>query len=96
MKKNNCKRPSPLFVLALTALQSLAQSTYEPYTFTTLAGNAGYGNTDGTGSDARFWFSSRVAVDGAGIQRPVSTQRGEAAIKGAAFTPLRRSKLHHL
>src|SRR6266508_2695274 len=33
-------------VLALTAIQSLAQSVYEPYTFTTLAGIAGYGSAD--------------------------------------------------
>jgi hypothetical protein len=44
----------------------LAQSTYEPYTFTTLAGNAGYGSADGTGSAARFWNPSGVAVDSAG------------------------------
>src|SRR5437867_1850435 len=43
----------------------LAQ-TSEPYTFTTLAGNAGYGNVDGTGSDARFAGPSDVAVDSAG------------------------------
>src|SRR5260221_591350 len=52
--------------LALTAVQSPAQSTYEPYTFTTLAGNAGYGSVDGTGSDARFWNPSGVVVDSAG------------------------------
>ena len=40
-----------LIVLALTAIQSLAQSIYEPYTFITLAGNTGYG----------------VALDSAGI-----------------------------
>jgi len=37
-----------IIVLALTASQSLAQSAYEPYTFTTLAGNTGHsywGNT---------------------------------------------------
>src|SRR5437867_2710903 len=44
----------------------LAQSTYEPYTFKTLAGNAGYGSADGTGSAARFHNPSGVAVDSAG------------------------------
>src|SRR6266550_4351193 len=39
---------------------------YEPYTFTTLAGNAGYGSADGTGSGARFNFPKGVAVDTAG------------------------------
>ena len=47
--------------LALTAIQSPAQSTYEPYTFTTLAGLAqfdlngdpvGDSSADGAGSDA--------------------------------------------
>src|SRR5882724_5207669 len=55
-----------LFALGLTAIQSLGQTTYEPYTFTTLAGNAGYGSADGTGSAARFNGASGVAVDSAG------------------------------
>src|SRR5438445_6627 len=50
-------------LLALVTSESLAQSTYEPHTFTTLAGNAGYGSADGTGSDARFYAPSGVAVD---------------------------------
>ena len=50
---------STLIVLALTSLESLAQSTYEPYTFTTLAGIPGPGSTDGTGGDARFGSSAR-------------------------------------
>jgi DNA-binding beta-propeller fold protein YncE len=58
---------STLIGLALTALPSLAQSTYEPYTFTTLAGLAGSpGSTDATGSDARFREPWSVAVDSAG------------------------------
>ncbi|MHB8522121.1 MAG: NHL repeat-containing protein, partial [Limisphaerales bacterium] len=56
--------------LALSASQSLAQSVYTPYTFTTLAGSAGYGSADGTGSAARFGSitggRSAVAVDSAG------------------------------
>ena len=44
--------------LALTALHSLAQSTYERYIFTTLAGPPGYGSADRTGSDARFGVRS--------------------------------------
>ena len=44
-----------------------AQSHYTPYTFTTLAGKAGFtGFKDGTNSDARFFFPSGVAVDSAG------------------------------
>ena len=37
-----------------------------PYTFTTLAGSAGYGSADGMGSAARFYSPSGVAVDSAG------------------------------
>jgi uncharacterized delta-60 repeat protein len=47
----------------------LAQSVYTSYTFTTLAGlagNYGYGSTDGTGSTARFARPFGVAVDGVG------------------------------
>jgi sugar lactone lactonase YvrE len=55
-----------MIVLALTASQNRAQSTYEPYTFTTLAGYPGYGSADGTGSAARFHFPQGVAVDSAG------------------------------
>jgi hypothetical protein len=43
-----------------------AQSTYTPYTFSTLAGYSGYGNADGTGSAARFYLPNGVAVDSAG------------------------------
>ncbi len=42
-----------------------AQSNYEPYSFTTLAGVAP-GSTDGVGSTARFFFPNSVALDGAG------------------------------
>lgn len=109
-----------LLLLPLTAIQSFAQSTYESYTFTTLAGGGGYrtsvagstarisnpaglaadtagnvyvadtfnhairkvtpegvvttlagkpgtsGNADGTGSDARFFYPDKLAVDNAG------------------------------
>ena len=42
----------------------LGQADYStPFTFTTLAGNAGYGSADGTGSAARFNSPSGVAVD---------------------------------
>jgi len=44
-----------------------AQSNYEPYFFTTLAGSPGNpGSADGTGSTAQFYLPSDVAPDGAG------------------------------
>jgi sugar lactone lactonase YvrE len=52
--------------LMLTAIQSQAQSVYEPYTFTTFAGNSGPGSADGTGPVAQFHEPSGVAVDSAG------------------------------
>src|SRR6185369_10235413 len=54
-----------MVVLALTAIQSLAQSTYEPYTFTTLAGGGGY-SVETAGNAARFGGPCGVAVDSAG------------------------------
>ncbi len=46
---------------------AFGQANYStPYTFTTLAGNAGYGSADGTASAARFAGPSGVAVDSAG------------------------------
>src|SRR5438552_18686404 len=47
------------------APRALAQSTYEPYTFTTVAGGD-YHSVDGTGSAARFSGISAIAVDSAG------------------------------
>src|SRR5439155_20913561 len=52
--------------LAGLAYQGNAPSTYEPYTFITLAGYSGYGSADGTGSAARFTSPSSVAVDSEG------------------------------
>jgi sugar lactone lactonase YvrE len=47
------------------AITTQAQSNYEPYSFTTLAG-LGPGSADGTGSAARFNTPAGVAVDSAG------------------------------
>ena len=55
---------SALALLTLTALKSPAQSTYEPYTFTTFAGGGGY-STNAAGTAARF-LPLTVAVDSAG------------------------------
>ena len=52
-----------LLALAVAATPSGAQSTYTPYTFTTLAGGGGIITPDGTGDAERFWAPSGVAVD---------------------------------
>src|SRR5262245_12138321 len=65
MKTINCTIPT-LALLALTAVQSLAQSNYEPYTFTTLAGGAGFKSPDTPGDAARFNILNGIAVDNAG------------------------------
>src|SRR5688572_13173988 len=57
---------STMIASTLATLSSFAQSTYEPYTFTTLAGRSPFSNPDGTGSTARFRNPSSVAVDSAG------------------------------
>jgi hypothetical protein len=54
-----------LIVMALTAIQCLAQSTYEPYTFTTFAGGGGFNSPDVPGTAVRFWSPIDVAVDSA-------------------------------
>ncbi len=55
-----------LLALVLAPAYSPAQTVYENYTFTTLAGCSGYGSADGTGSAARFNGPNSVAVDTAG------------------------------
>jgi len=55
-----------LLALAGTGTQTLAQSSYTPYTFTNFAGMPGVsGAADGTGSAARFYGPLGVAVDSA-------------------------------
>jgi sugar lactone lactonase YvrE len=60
-----------LFVIAnltfTTATYTEAQTIYEPYVFTTIAGKAGSsGKTDGPGGQARFGSPSSLAFDQAG------------------------------
>ena len=45
---------------------ALATASAQTYTFTTLAGEAGFGSDDGIGGAARFSYPSGVAVDGSG------------------------------
>ena len=61
-------RFAPLLLAVLAPLAALrAQSNYAtPYTFTTLAGLASAGSTDGTGSATRFSAPGAVAVDSLG------------------------------
>src|SRR5439155_6059077 len=66
MRNHTFRVAGILGVLALTAIQSLAQSTYEPYTFTTLAGGGGFNSADETGTAVRFRVPAGVAVDRAG------------------------------
>jgi len=59
--------PGVLLSLAVLPLAVLGQANYAtPFTFTTLAGNTGYGSADGTGPAARFAAPYAVAVDSAG------------------------------
>lgn len=52
-------------VLLLALVTNLGASAQD-YTFTTIAGNAGYGSSDGPGSAARFYQPSGIAVDAGG------------------------------
>src|SRR4051812_4919942 len=52
--------------LALIAVQSLAQSNSEPYTFTTFAGGGGFDSPDQTGTAVRLNVPAGVAVDKTG------------------------------
>ncbi len=50
----------PLLVLTLITLRSQAQTTYEPYTFTTLAGGGGFSRSETPGSALSFIFGCTV------------------------------------
>ena len=55
-----------LWFLSLTALAGAASDYTTPYTFSTLAGAASIGSTDGPGDQARFNFPRGIAIDSAG------------------------------
>src|SRR5262245_51052511 len=66
MKKLKLRLGETMMVMALSAVQSVAQATYEPYTFTTLAGGGGFNSPDMPGTAARFWIPNGVAADSVG------------------------------
>ena len=71
MKNHSSRLAETMIVLALSAIQSLAQSVYEPYTFTTLAGGGGVTSPDQAGNAARFKYPNGVAVDSAAKPQPM-------------------------
>src|SRR5438552_1016313 len=67
MKIRNCTSFAlALLALAVAATRTGAQSTYTPYTFTTLAGGGDFTNADGMGDAERLWAPSGVALDANG------------------------------
>lgn len=70
-------------VLAL-ALVAGPEAGAHDYTFTTIAGNAGYGSSDGPGSAARFYQPSGIAVDAGG--NLLVTDAFNAAIRKLTLT----------
>lgn len=62
MRHRNFWKTPLTFVTVMAAVRLFAQD----YTFTTLAGNAGFGSMDGMGSAARFYQPSGLAIDAAG------------------------------
>ena len=67
MKTNLCKKLLlAAAVLSTASLVAEAQTNYIPYTFTTLAGSGTGGFSDGTGTNASFFNTEAMAVDGAG------------------------------
>src|SRR5438552_16114086 len=66
MKNHKCRVAGTMIAVALAAIQSLAQSTYETYTFYTLAGGGGFVSADVAGNAAQFNLPTGVTVDGAG------------------------------
>lgn len=68
MKNMNCTVLAlALLALTMTTSQTRAQSIYTPHTFTNFAGLPEVsGSADGSGSAARFYYPTSVAVDSAG------------------------------
>lgn len=72
IRKSNPLRANLLRILSTTAIMAMAgphcraQTTYEPYTFTTFAGGGGFAGLDDMGTAVRFSGPTDVAVDSAG------------------------------
>jgi sugar lactone lactonase YvrE len=67
MKNRTCSAVAvTTIILTVTAVQSRAQSTYEPYTFSTLAGGGGFVSPEQPGTAVRLNTPAGVAVDSAG------------------------------
>src|SRR5690349_8343015 len=66
MKTYSSVLAAALAVLSSTVPLIVAQSSYEPYRFSTLSPGLGVGHADGTGELARFNWPANVAVDNAG------------------------------
>jgi hypothetical protein len=68
MAANRSRRHAALLLAALVPLGVLqAQSNYAtPYTFTSFVGSTGTGGADGTGTTAKFYLPTAIAIDSAG------------------------------
>ena len=68
LQSESCRRTAAfsLLFLALTAPVWAGSDYSTPYSFTTIAGAASIGSSDGPGSVARFYSPRGIAVDSAG------------------------------
>ena len=66
MKNQAIRQVGVAVVLVLISIESLAQSSYEAYTFTTLAGGSGFISPDAPGGAVRFRNPGGVATDSLG------------------------------
>jgi len=60
------QRCGVLFLLTLAAVGAVYSGEGQAFTFSTLAGNKGYGSTDGPAAQALFYQPGGIAVDANG------------------------------